>query len=52
VIFAKSPAALAPFSADARWTRANAGGVRAWTDDDTNLFGALLRRFAQTQGLS
>jgi hypothetical protein len=44
VIFARSPAALAPFMADRRWTRADPQGVRAWTDDYTNLFGALVRR--------
>jgi len=44
VIFAKTPAALAPFLADRRWTKADPQGVRPWTDDYTNLFGALVRR--------
>jgi hypothetical protein len=44
VIFAKTPAALAPFANDRRWTKADPQGVRPWTDDYTNLFGALVRR--------
>ena len=44
VIFARSPAALAPFITDGRWTKADAQGVRPWTDDYTDLFGALMRR--------
>jgi hypothetical protein len=45
VIVAKSAAALAPYQHDPRWTPAQSHGVRIWTDDYTNLFGALLRRF-------
>ncbi len=44
VILGKSAASLAPFAGDARWTPANAGGVAPWTDDYTNVFGALVRR--------
>jgi len=46
VIFAKSKAALEPFEGDRRWTNADPRGVRPWTDDYTNLFGALVRRIA------
>ncbi len=38
----RSPAALAAFDADGRWLPADARGVRAWTDDYTNLLGAFL----------
>ncbi|HEY5106202.1 MAG TPA: fused MFS/spermidine synthase [Caulobacteraceae bacterium] len=44
VILAKDDAALAPFAGDPRWSRVAPPGVRAWTDDYTNLFGALVRR--------
>jgi predicted O-methyltransferase YrrM len=44
VILARDAAALAPFLADARWKPVPAPRVRAWTDDYTNLFGALVRR--------
>jgi hypothetical protein len=44
VIVARSPAGLAPFAADRRWRPADPRGVRPWTDDYTNLFGALVRR--------
>jgi hypothetical protein len=47
VIVARSPAGLARFSHDARWRQADAGAVRPWTDDYTNLFGALWRRLLQ-----
>lgn len=49
VITARSPAGLAPFVHDPRWTRADPAGVRPWTDDYTNLFGALARRLAQSR---
>jgi hypothetical protein len=41
MIAGKTPAALAPFRADPRWSPADAKGVRPWTDDYTNLPGAL-----------
>jgi SAM-dependent methyltransferase len=44
VIVARNPAALAPFRSDPRWLPAQSHGVRLWTDDYTNLFGALVRR--------
>jgi hypothetical protein len=44
VIIAKTPADLARFAADPRWRKADPAGVRPWTDDYTNLFGALVRR--------
>jgi SAM-dependent methyltransferase len=47
VIVAKSRAALAPFVRDPRWRLAEPSRVRPWTDDYTNLFGALWRRFLQ-----
>lgn len=46
LIMARSPAGLAPFAADRRWSPADPKGVRPWTDDYTNLFGALVRRLA------
>jgi len=47
VIIAKSRAGLAPFMADGRWKLTDAGHVRPWTDDYTNLAGALWRRLLQ-----
>ncbi len=44
VIVARTPVGLAPFAADPRWRAADPRGVRPWTDDYTNLFGALVRR--------
>jgi hypothetical protein len=43
VILGKSGAALGYFASDRRWSRADASGVKPWTDDYTDLFGALLR---------
>jgi hypothetical protein len=43
VIAAKSGAALGSFASDRRWSKADANGVKPWTDDYTDLFGALLR---------
>lgn len=48
VIVARTLAALTPFRRDRHWTNAQSHGVRIWTDDYTNLFGALFRRL---QGL-
>ncbi|HEX2560094.1 fused MFS/spermidine synthase [Phenylobacterium sp.] len=41
MIVAKTPAGLAPFRNDPKWTAIDDGGVRPWTDDYTNLPGAL-----------
>ena len=43
VILARGEAALADFRADARWKAPPRTGVRPWTDDYVNLFGALWR---------
>ena len=43
MLIARDPAALVPFQVGARWTPAQDHGVRAWTEDYTNLFGALQR---------
>ncbi|MBP2159661.1 MULTISPECIES: spermidine synthase [Asticcacaulis] len=43
VIAGRNAAALAGFRADARWQTRDPGPVRAWTDDYTNLIGAMLR---------
>ena len=44
VIVAKTPAGLAPFRANDAWRPVDPQGVRPWTDDYTNIFGALVRR--------
>ena len=43
VIFARNREALAPYLASGKWTAAQSR-VRPWTDDYTNLVGALIRR--------
>ncbi|HEY2661635.1 MAG TPA: fused MFS/spermidine synthase [Caulobacteraceae bacterium] len=43
VIIAKDPKALAAFAVDPRWRPPDPAGVEAWTDDYTNLLGALIR---------
>ena len=47
LIIARSPAGLARFKGDARWNETNPNLVRPWTDDYTNLAGALWRRMVQ-----
>jgi hypothetical protein len=47
IIVARNQAALAPYLGDPRWSPAQSHGVRVWTDDYTNLFGALARRVRQ-----
>jgi spermidine synthase len=42
MLVAKSRAALAPFAHDPRWRPARDKGVRAWSDDYTNVIGALI----------
>ena len=44
VIVARSSVGLAPFAHDHRWQATEPDKVRPWTDDYTNLFGALWRR--------
>lgn len=44
VIIARSPAGMAWFADDPRWMRADPTLARPWTDDYTNLAGALYRR--------
>ncbi len=43
LVISPTEAGLAPFKADGRWREVGDGGVRAWTDDYVNLFGALWR---------
>ncbi len=43
VIAGRNAAALARFRADSRWQTRDPGPVKAWTDDYTNLIGAMLR---------
>jgi spermidine synthase len=47
LIIGRSQAALDRFKGDRRWLRPNPGQVRPWTDDYTNLAGALWRRLRQ-----
>jgi SAM-dependent methyltransferase len=47
VIIARSPAGLARFEHDPRWQPTDPNTARPWTDDYTNLFGALLRRLKE-----
>jgi hypothetical protein len=47
IIVTRNDAALAPFARDKRWIPADPHGVRIWTDDYSNLFGALVRRLQQ-----
>ena len=47
LIIGRSPAALDRFKADARWRKTQPHLVRPWTDDYTNLVGALWRRMQQ-----
>lgn len=42
MVLARKPEDLARFAADPRWTRTDPGGRRAWTDDYTNVAGALV----------
>ncbi len=49
VIIARDAAALAPYAWDGRWTAAKAA-VRPWTDDYTNIVGALVSRMRERWG--
>ena len=42
MMFAKHAGALAPFDADARWQPVIADARRPWTDDYSNLVGAMI----------
>jgi hypothetical protein len=46
IIVARSAAALAPYRLDRHWAPAMSHGIRMWTDDYSNLFGAMVRRLA------
>ena len=43
IIIARNEAALTDFKADNRWSAWDSGGVKPWTDDYVDLFGALRR---------
>ena len=43
LVIARNEGALADFRADGRWAEWDAGGVKPWTDDYVDLFGALVR---------
>jgi hypothetical protein len=47
MIVAKSPAALDAFRADPRWRTPDPHAARAWTDDYSNVLGALIARLKQ-----
>jgi hypothetical protein len=47
LLVARSSAAFERFKGDARWRDTQPNLVRPWTDDYTNLAGALLRRMRQ-----
>ncbi|MDB5492699.1 MAG: putative spermine/spermidine synthase protein [Phenylobacterium sp.] len=47
VIIGKSPEAIARFARDKRWAPADPTRARPWTDDYTNLVGALWRRMKE-----
>jgi spermidine synthase len=47
VIVGRTEQAIAPFAKDRRWVRADPTLARPWTDDYTNLAGALWRRLEQ-----
>jgi spermidine synthase len=44
VVAAPDRRTLTQFAMDGRWRKADPGGVRAWTDDHIDVFGALARR--------
>lgn len=47
LIIARTPQALAAFRADGRWTPSDPTQARPWTDDYTNLVGALYARMKE-----
>lgn len=50
MLVARDPAALAKFAADRRWRPARDNGVRPWTDDYTNVVGAIVDQNTRTLG--
>jgi spermidine synthase len=50
ILVSRSPEALARFTADPRWRPAQKGATRAWTDDYTNVMGALIARAMEPAG--
>jgi hypothetical protein len=44
MLVTRSPEIVARLTADPRWRLARGGAVRAWTDDYTNVIGALIAR--------
>jgi SAM-dependent methyltransferase len=49
VVFARDRAALAPYLASGKWTPPEEAG-RAWTDDYTNIVGAIIARIKENAG--
>ncbi|HEX5379298.1 MAG TPA: fused MFS/spermidine synthase, partial [Phenylobacterium sp.] len=49
LIIARNPQALAAFAADPRWRRTDPTQARPWTDDYTNIAGAMLKRLEEKQ---
>ncbi len=47
LIAARTPEALAAFRSDPRWRTTDPGTTRPWTDDYSNVLGALIGRMAQ-----
>ncbi len=45
VLAARSHQALQPFAHDPRWSAVDTHGVRPWTDDYSNVLGALVRHW-------
>ncbi len=44
ILAGRTPEALAPFRQDPRWSRTDPDAARPWTDDYSNVLGALVRR--------
>lgn len=50
ILASKSAEALRPYVEDGRWEGTDPAGVRPWTDDYTNLAGAMVRRMREKSG--
>ena len=50
MIVARDPKVLAAYAADKRWTPIDPSAAKPWTDDYTNLLGALISRISQRGG--